>query len=357
MNNNIEWWSSLNHGGLLISPDKITAIFAAELPPLPVWQADKLRRALTAFDGTNERLGALLDFMLQDLSGLPDDEWQKAQGVDARWTLRSFTGALVKPRRVWQGPQGAVLPVFVPEDGASRQFAGRLGVGRSRQLLSRVVEWLRQKQQPLALVTNGRQWRLVHAGQDYEAWCEWDIDLWFVEGLPGPQVTGVAAAAVPRCAGGTRDPRRKRLARRHPGLAQGPGRPVGRAWRAGPPGGGRTHHRVPRCHRAGPASGHRAGLCRPVRGRLAHRDALHHHAVRRSPKPAAGGQPDLPARLQPGRPAAEPGPPGERQGQRTPGPRPQRLAAADGAVRPGLSRLFARGTAGAPVQRRPVRAG
>ena len=189
MNHNIAWWSSLNHGGLLISPDKISTAFSAELPALSTWHADKLRRALTAFDGTNERLSALLDFMLQDLSALPEAEWQKAQGVDARWALRSFTGAVVKPRRVWQGPQGEVLPVFVPEDGASRQFAGRLGVGRSRQLLSRVVEWLRQKQQPLALVTNGRQWRLVHAGQDYEAWCEWDIDLWFVEGLPGPQVS------------------------------------------------------------------------------------------------------------------------------------------------------------------------
>lgn len=188
MNNNITWWSSLNHGGLLISPDKVSTAFAAELPALSTWHADKLRRALTAFDGTNERLGALLDFMLQDLSALPEAEWQKAQGVDARWALRSFTGAVVKPRRLWQGPHGEVLPVFVPEDGASRQFAGRLGVGRSRKLLSRVVEWLRQKQQPLALVTNGRQWRLVHAGQDYEAWCEWDIDLWFVEGLPGPQV-------------------------------------------------------------------------------------------------------------------------------------------------------------------------
>jgi hypothetical protein len=188
MNHSIAWWSSLNHGGLLISPDKISSVFADEFPPLPAWQADKLRRALTAFDGTNERLGALLDFVLQDLSALPEAEWQKAQGVDARWALRSFTGAVVKPRRIWQGQHGEVLPVFVPEDGASRQFAGRLGVGRSRQLLSRVVEWLRQKQQPLALVTNGRQWRLMHAGQDYEAWCEWDIDLWFVEGLPGPQV-------------------------------------------------------------------------------------------------------------------------------------------------------------------------
>jgi hypothetical protein len=185
----IDWWSSLKHGGLLIAPDKIASDFAAEPTPLPGWRAERLRRAVTAVDGSNEALSALLDFILLDLAELPNGEWQKAQAVDSRWSLRSFTGALVKPRRLWQGPQGEVLPVFVPEDGASRQFSGRLGVGRSRQLLSRVVEWLRQKQQPLALVTNGRQWRLVHAGQDYDAWCEWDIDLWFVEGAPGPQVT------------------------------------------------------------------------------------------------------------------------------------------------------------------------
>lgn len=185
----IDWWSSLKHGGLLISPDKVASDFPVALDPLPLWQAERLRRALTAFDGSSDRLSALLDFMLHDLSALPGDEWQKAQAVEARWALRSFTGVMVKPRRLWQGPQGEVLPVFVPDDGASRQFSGRLGVGRSRQLLSRVVEWLRQKQQPLALVTNGRQWRLVHAGQDYDAWCEWDIDLWFIEGSPGPQVT------------------------------------------------------------------------------------------------------------------------------------------------------------------------
>ena len=185
----IDWWSSLKHGGLLIAPDKVASDFPVALDPLPLWQAERLRRALTAFDGSNDRLSALLDFMLQDFSALPGEEWQKAQAVEAPWTLRSFTGVMIKPRRLWQGPQGEVLPVFVPDDGASRQFSGRLGVGRSRQLLSRVVEWLRQKQQPLALVTNGRQWRLVHAGQDYDAWCEWDIDLWFIEGSPGPQVT------------------------------------------------------------------------------------------------------------------------------------------------------------------------
>ncbi len=181
-------WASLNHGGLLIAPAQLTEFFPVGPAPMPLWQADKLRRVLTAFDGSNERLTKLLDHVLQDLSGLPAAEWHKAQGVEANWAMRSFTGAIVKPRRLWQGPRNEVLPLFVPEDGASRQFSGRLGVGRSRQLLSRVVEWLRHKQLPLALVTNGRQWRLVHAGQDYEAWCEWDIELWFEEGQPGLQV-------------------------------------------------------------------------------------------------------------------------------------------------------------------------
>lgn len=182
-----EGWAQLKHGGLLISPAKLDECFPAAAPVMREFAAEKLRRALTAFDGSNESLSSLLDYILQDLSGLPADEWQKAQGVDSRWAVRSFTGAQVKPRRLWLGPNGETLAVFVPDDGGSRQFASRLGVGRSRQLLGRVVEWLRRTGQALALVTNGRQWRLVHAGADYDAWCEWDIDLWFNEGQPSAQ--------------------------------------------------------------------------------------------------------------------------------------------------------------------------
>lgn len=180
-------WAQLKHGGLLISPAKLDEFFPVAAPTMAGYEAEKLRRALTAFDGSNESLGRLLDYILQDLTGLPAEEWQKAQNVDSRWAVRSFTGAQIKPRRLWQGPNGETLALFVPDDGGSRQFSGRLGVGRSRQLLGRVVEWLRRTQQPLALVTNGRQWRLVHAGADYDAWCEWDIDLWFDEGQPSAQ--------------------------------------------------------------------------------------------------------------------------------------------------------------------------
>lgn len=183
-------WDSLNHGGLLISASQLANkdYFPTEpLPALPEWKVEKLRRALTAFDGTNETLSPLLDYVLQQFTDLPAEQWQKAQNVESRWAIRSFTGVQIKPRRLWVGPSGEAFPVFVPEEGASRQFSGRLGVGRSRVLLGRVLEWLRKQQQPLALVTNGRQWRLVHAGQDYDAWCEWDIDHWFIEGQPGPQ--------------------------------------------------------------------------------------------------------------------------------------------------------------------------
>ncbi|MEX5329136.1 hypothetical protein WCD99_15335 [Pseudomonas paraeruginosa] len=182
-----EGWAQLKHGGLLIAPSKLDEFFPRAAAEMSDYQAEKLRRALTAFDGSNESLSSLLDYILQDLSGLPADEWQKAQGVDSRWAIRSFTGAQIKPRRLWLGPNGETLAVFVPDDGGSRQFASRLGVGRSRQLLGRVVEWLRRTGQALALVTNGRQWRLVHAGADYDAWCEWDIDLWFNEGQPSAQ--------------------------------------------------------------------------------------------------------------------------------------------------------------------------
>ena len=53
----------------------------------------------------------------------------------------------------------------------------RLGVGRGRRGVSRVLGWLRGGNDHLAPLTNGRQWRLLFAGLDYDAWCEWDVDL------------------------------------------------------------------------------------------------------------------------------------------------------------------------------------
>ena len=85
---------------------------------------------------------------------------------------------------------GGLLPVFV-DDGR------RLGVGRGRRIVSQVLGWVRAGNDHLALVTNGRQWRLLFAGLDYDAWCEWDLDLWFEDGSLSPQVTALRTLLSP----------------------------------------------------------------------------------------------------------------------------------------------------------------
>lgn len=49
----------------------------------------------------------------------------------------------------------------------------------------------------IALLTNGRQWRLIYAGTDFDAWCEWDISLWFEEGYPSGQLTALRVLLNP----------------------------------------------------------------------------------------------------------------------------------------------------------------
>jgi hypothetical protein len=189
------WWAALRHGGLLIAPTRLAEHFPEEPPRLPDVTADRLRRELTRLAaGVPDAETAVLDVVLHRICGLTDEDgarWERGTGVDARWAVRVATGDMVKPRRVWYGPHGVCLPVFADD-------APRLGVGRGRHPVSRVLQWLRTTEQPVALLSNARQWRLVYAGLDIDAWAEWDVDLWFEEGRPGPQVTALQQLLAPR---------------------------------------------------------------------------------------------------------------------------------------------------------------
>jgi len=179
------WWAALKHGGLLIAPSKLAEFFPEAPPPMSLHLAERLRRDLVRLEaGGAEAEAFLLGTVLERVCALEvgvESRWCRGSEVPREWSFRTLTGETVRPRRLWEGPRGGLLPVFV--DGE-----GRLGVGRGRRAISRVIEWLRGKEQPIALLTNGRQWRLIHAGLDYEAWAEWDTDLWFEEGHPGAQV-------------------------------------------------------------------------------------------------------------------------------------------------------------------------
>ena len=188
-------WERLRHGGLLLDATRLAALSQHVPGPL----ADRIERqlrqragAMSEADTDGRAISSFVAFVLEEVCGLDAStgDWTRGNHVSPSWGRRAITGETVKPRHLWMGRDGGRLPVFV-DDGR------RLGVGRGRRIVSQVLGWLRAGNDHLALVTNGRQWRLLFAGLDYDAWCEWDLDLWFEEGTLSPQVTALRTLLSP----------------------------------------------------------------------------------------------------------------------------------------------------------------
>ena len=179
-------WEDLLHGGLLLDGARQATV--AQNPPAPLsdWVENQLRRQAGRVLNGVGNASSFAAFVLEEVCGLDaaTGAWARGSDVAPAWGRRAITGETVKPRQLWQGPRNALLPVFL-DDGKA------LGIGRSRRVISQVLGWLRNGGEHLALVTNGRHWRLLFAGLDYDAWCQWDLDLWFQEGELSPQVTAL----------------------------------------------------------------------------------------------------------------------------------------------------------------------
>ena len=179
-------WDRLRHGGLLLDSARLATLAQWVPAVLDEYAETQLRqRANAILDGSGET-SPFVAFVLERVCGLDASAgaWSRGNNVPATARRRAITGESVKPNHLWEGPRGATLPVFL--DGGKR-----LGIGKSRRVVSQALGWLRMGNDHLALVTNGRQWRLLFAGLDYDAWCEWDLDLWFEEGRLSPQVAAL----------------------------------------------------------------------------------------------------------------------------------------------------------------------
>ena len=188
----VSGWERLRHGGLLFDGTRLEQLSQFVPPPLDGYTEGQLRqRANAILDGSGDR-SRFVTFVLEGVCGLNGSTgtWTRGSSVAPSWGRRAITGENVKPRHLWKGRRSAVLPVFL-DDGK------RLGIGRGRRIVSQVLGWLRAGGEHLALLTNGRQWRLLFAGLDYDAWCEWDLDLWFDEGELAPQVTALRTLLNP----------------------------------------------------------------------------------------------------------------------------------------------------------------
>ena len=178
-------WDRLRHGGLLFDAAR-AAELAKFVPkePLTGLVESRFRRLADALGESKDAAAAsrFVNYTLDEVCGFArSGSWTRGNEVPAEEGRRALTGELAKPRSRWTGRNGARLPVFFDR-------GQRLGVGKGRREMSRVVEWLRNGGEHLALLTNGREWRLVFAGLDYEAWCEWTVESFFEEGGLAPQV-------------------------------------------------------------------------------------------------------------------------------------------------------------------------
>ena len=185
-------WDRLSHSGLLLDPARLLTLSRFAPGPLSRTTESQLRKRANAVLEGNGDVSGFVAFVLEDVCGFrpPGGGWTRGSGIPPLEGRKAVTGETVKPRHLWAGPRGARLPVFFDE-------SKRLGIGRGRRVASRVFGWLRVGGEPLALLTNGREWRLLFAGLDYEAWCQWDLDLWFDEGELSPQVTALRTLLRP----------------------------------------------------------------------------------------------------------------------------------------------------------------
>lgn len=191
------WWSSLRHGGLLLTPSRLIETFDDPLPELSNYETDNLRRALLRLDAASDASagrGELVVAVLEDLCKLDaahGAHWVAGSALDpAVWSRKALTGEVVRPRRVLHGPRGEILPVFVVD-------AERVGAGHGRAAIARTLEWMRRSDQRLALITNARQWRLIYAATDHDAWAEWDTAQWFEGGRASHQVEALRRLLSP----------------------------------------------------------------------------------------------------------------------------------------------------------------
>ena len=181
-----EWWESLSHKGLMLGPAELNRVETDyPLGPIPSYRITTLRRDMINFESGKLDVGKWVSYILGDLCGFSrasTGQWKRAKDVPEEFARTLVSKEKFKPHHVWIDSHGGVLPVFIDTKNP------RLGLGKGKKLVSEVTQWLRIAHRPLGLVTNGRQWRLIYAGIDFDASCDWDIRFWLEEGTLSSQV-------------------------------------------------------------------------------------------------------------------------------------------------------------------------
>ena len=189
----LKWWNSIRHGGLFLDTQRLNELAQERLPDIPAYQQKNLRWESTRFtDNPGSTRTKFASFTLENICKYDNTngKWYRGSNIGTDWSRPGLTGDPIRPNHLWIGKSGGCLPVFIDSNK-------RLGIGRGKRIISRTLQWLRKGKEQLAIVTNGFQWRIVFAGLDYEAFCEWDIEQWFAEGDVTEELKGLIALLNP----------------------------------------------------------------------------------------------------------------------------------------------------------------
>lgn len=186
-------WDRLRHGGLLLDPVRSRRFADEARPPVGHHNERELRKRIAELSDTRSDVSAFARFVLENICGFTNGNgrWTRGTDVAPQWGRRGLGGETIKPAAVWEGADEGLLPVFIDAEA-------RIGVGRGKKAASQVVQWLRAGTERVAVLTNGKGWRLVFAALDADAWCEWDAELWFEEGELAPPVSCLRVLLSPK---------------------------------------------------------------------------------------------------------------------------------------------------------------
>ena len=203
---NHAWWSRLRHQGLLLSPVVMLERYADAPPGASYGAAVKLRDANTRFASTLDTSkgevvleeSAILRWVDTVLDGFAGNNGRLAkQGhIPDKFTAAIRIGTkteTLKPDRVLFADALCQVPALLVLADTSPQ----VGRGRGRTAYARMIELLRSTGHRLGLLTNGRQFRIVYAGLDFESWSEWESDRWFDDGEGTQELLGLRQLCLP----------------------------------------------------------------------------------------------------------------------------------------------------------------
>jgi hypothetical protein len=196
------WWSRLRHQGLLLSPVVMLERYPDAPQLAPFHLTRKLHDAFNRFNSAPESADlerntlAWVDALLEGYLGHGPGRLAKQHSIPEKLTAVVRIGTRterLRPHRVVFADDAGTVPALLVMADASQQ----VGRGRGRTIYARFLELLRGTGHRLGLLTNGRQFRLIYAGLDFESWCEWESDRWFDDGEGSEELAGLRLLLSP----------------------------------------------------------------------------------------------------------------------------------------------------------------